>query len=57
LKTRKQYWLGDINWRSIAQNSYDLIKKSEDKINNENIIVIEKPSSDSDLFNLNKILN
>lgn len=39
----------------IAQDIYKIINKSEseDKINEENIIVIEKPSSDSDLLNLN----
>jgi hypothetical protein len=40
---------------SVTQESYNLINKSKDKITNENIILIEKPStdSDSDLKNLN----
>ena len=41
---------------SIAQESYDLINKTRDKIINENLILIEKPTSDPDLMNLNNVL-
>ena len=40
---------------SIAQESYDLINKTKDKIN-ENLILIEKPTTDPDLMNLNNVL-
>lgn len=40
----------------ISQDDYNLIRLKV-KLNNENMIVLEKPSSDSDLFNLNKISN
>lgn len=42
---------------SVIQESYDFINKSKDKITEENIILIEKPSRNSDLMNLNKVLN
>ena len=41
---------------SIAQESYDLINKTRDKIINENLILIEKPTTDPDLMNLNNVL-
>lgn len=41
---------------SIAQESYDLINKTKDKIINENLILIEKPTTDPDLMNLNNVL-
>ena len=41
---------------SIAQESYDLINKTRDKIINENLILIEKPTTDPDLMNLDNVL-
>ena len=41
---------------SIAHESYDLINKTKDKIINENLILIEKPTTDPDLMNLNNVL-
>ena len=41
---------------SIAQDSYDLINKTRDKIINENLILIEKPATDPDLMSLNNVL-
>ncbi|MGZ5510450.1 MAG: hypothetical protein ACXWFC_08245 [Nitrososphaeraceae archaeon] len=41
---------------SIAQESYDLINKTKDKIINENLILIEKPTTDPDLMKLNNVL-
>jgi len=41
---------------SIAQESYDLINKTRDKIINESLILIEKPTTDPDLMNLNNVL-
>ena len=41
---------------SIVQESYDLINKTKDKIINENLILIEKPTTDPDLMNLNNVL-
>jgi hypothetical protein len=41
---------------SITQESYDLINKTKDKIINENLILIEKPTTDPDLMNLNNVL-
>ena len=41
----------------ITQESYDLISKIKDKIINENLILIEKPSTDPDLMNLNNVLH
>jgi hypothetical protein len=41
---------------NIVQESYDLINKTKDKIINENLILIEKPTSDPDLMNLNNVL-
>ena len=41
---------------SIAQESYDLINKTKDKIINENLILIEKPATDPDLMSLNNVL-
>lgn len=41
----------------ISQESYNLISKTKDKIINENLILIEKPSTDPDLMNLNNILH
>ncbi len=41
---------------SIAQESYDLINKTKDKIINENLILIEKPTTDPDLMSLNNVL-
>jgi hypothetical protein len=41
---------------SIAQESIDLINKTKDKIINENLILIEKPTTDPDLMNLNNVL-
>ncbi len=40
----------------IAQESYDLINKTKDKIINENLILIEKPTTDPDLMSLNNVL-
>ena len=48
--------LAMIIGESITQESYDLINKSKDKIINENLILIEKPTTDTDLMNLNNML-
>jgi len=48
--------LAIIIGESITQESYDLISKSKDKIINENLILIEKPTTDPDLMNLNNVL-
>jgi len=60
LKYRKQQGnkvgLALIIGESIAQESYDLINKTKDKIINENLILIEKPTTDPDLMNLNNVL-
>ncbi|HEX7141320.1 MAG TPA: hypothetical protein VF222_02460 [Nitrososphaeraceae archaeon] len=48
--------LAMIIGESITQESYDLINKIKDKIINENLILIEKPTTDSDLMNLNNML-
>jgi hypothetical protein len=40
---------------SITQESYDLISKTKDKIINENLILIEKPTTDPDLMNLDNV--
>lgn len=48
--------LAMIIGESITQESYDLISKSKDKIINENLILIEKPTTDPDLMNLNNVL-
>jgi hypothetical protein len=42
---------------SITQESYVLISKTKDKMINENLILIEKPSTDPDLMNLNNVLH
>jgi len=41
----------------ISKESYNLISKTKDKIINENLILIEKPSTDPDLMNLNNVLH
>ncbi|MDX1373070.1 MAG: hypothetical protein R3321_11400 [Nitrososphaeraceae archaeon] len=41
---------------SVTQDSYDLINKLKDKITEENIILIEKHSTDADLKNLNNMV-
>ena len=48
--------LAMIIGESITQESYDLINKIKDKIINENLILIEKPTTDSDLMNVNNML-
>lgn len=48
--------LAMIIGESITQESYDLISKTKDKIINENLILIEKPTTDPDLMNLNNVL-
>jgi hypothetical protein len=48
--------LAIIIGESITQESYDLISKSKDKIINENLILIEKPTTDPGLMNLNNVL-
>ena len=48
--------LGLIIGESITQEDYDLINKTKDKIINENLILIEKPTTDPDLMNLNNVL-
>lgn len=48
--------LAIIIGESITQESYDVISKSKDKIINENLILIEKPTTDPDLMNLNNVL-
>jgi hypothetical protein len=40
---------------SITQESYYLISKTKDKIINENLILIEKPTTDPDLMNLDNV--
>ena len=60
----QKYWkrqgnkvgLALIIGESSAQESYDLINKTRDKIINENLILIEKPTTDPDLMNLNNVL-
>ena len=47
--------LAMIIGESITQESYDLISKTKDKIINENLILIEKPTTDPDLMNLNDV--
>jgi hypothetical protein len=42
---------------SITQESYELISKTKDKMINENLILIEKPSTDPDLMNLNNVFH
>jgi hypothetical protein len=43
---------------SITPESYDLVSKTKDKIINENLILIEKPTTtDPDLMNLNNVLH
>ena len=49
--------LAMIIGENITQESYDLISKTKDKIINENLILIEKPSADPDLMNLNNVLH
>jgi hypothetical protein len=49
--------LAMIIGENITQESYDLISKTKDKIINENLILIEKPSTDPDLMNLNNVLH
>jgi len=49
--------LAIIIGEGITQESYDLISKTKDKIINENLILIEKPSADPDLMNLNNVLH
>ena len=50
--------LAMIIGESITPESYDLINKTKDKIINENLILIEKPSTtDPDLMNLNNVLH
>ncbi len=49
--------LAMIIGESITQESHELISKSKDKIINENLILIEKPLTDSDLMNLNNVLH
>ena len=47
--------LAMIIGESITQESYDLISKTKDKIINENLILIEKPTTDPDLMNLDNV--
>ena len=43
---------------SITPESYELVSKTKDKIINENLILIEKPTpTDPDLMNLNNVLH
>jgi hypothetical protein len=49
--------LAMIIGESITQESYDLISKTKDKNINENLILIEKPSTDPDLMNLNNVFH
>ena len=49
--------LAMIIGESVTQESYDLISKTKDKIINENLILIEKPTTDPDLMNWNKVLH
>ena len=48
--------LAMIIGESVTQESYDLIAKIKDKIINENLILIEKPATDTDVMNLNNVL-
>jgi hypothetical protein len=41
---------------SITPKSYDFINKTKDKIINENLILLEKPTTDSNFMNLNNVL-
>jgi hypothetical protein len=47
--------LAMIIGESITQESYDLISKTKDKIINENLILIEKPTTDPDLMNMDNV--
>ena len=50
--------LAMIIGESISPESYDLVSKTKDKIINENLILIEKPTTtDPDLMNLNNVLH
>ena len=50
--------LAMIIGENITQESYDLVSKTKDKIINENLILIEKPTTtDPDLMNLNNVLH
>ena len=50
--------LAMIIGESITQESYELVSKTKDKIINENLILIEKPTTtDPDLMNLNNVLH
>lgn len=50
--------LAMIIGESITPESYDLVSKTKDKIINQNLILIEKPSTtDPDLMNLNNVLH
>ena len=49
--------LAMIIGESVTQESYDLMSKTKDKIINENLILIEKPTTDPDLMNWNKVLH
>ena len=41
---------------SITPKSYDFINKMKDKNINENLILLEKPTTDSNFMNLNNVL-
>lgn len=50
--------LAMIIGESITPESYELVSKTNDKIINENLILIEKPTpTDPDLMNLNNVLH
>ena len=50
--------LAMIIGESITPESYELVNKTKDKIINENLILIEKPTTtDPDLMNLNNVLH
>ena len=50
--------LAMIIGESITPESYELVSKTKDKIINQNLILIEKPSTtDPDLMNLNNVLH
>jgi hypothetical protein len=50
--------LAMIIGESITPESYELVSKTKDKIINENLILIEKPTTtDPDLMNLNNVLH
>ena len=50
--------LAMIIGESITSESYELVSKTKDKIINENLILIEKPTpTDPDLMNLNNVLH